>query len=193
MAEDTNEEGKKSPLVLYIAIGVGGVVLLAVVLLVGYLLFGQAPDPSEQVSEIIEQQEAEQAAEAGEAEGEGEGEPEGPKKKEVIEPAEFATTYWPFPQPITVNLTNSRKIVQIEMSISTQYDAKVIENIEMHVPALQSVAIAVIAEFQEGQVKTRDGKRELRDAIRDALNEELLELSNFGGIEHVHFTSFIVQ
>jgi flagellar FliL protein len=188
MAEDTNEEGKKSPLVLYIAIGVGGVVLLAVGLIVGYLLFGQAPDPSEQVTEIIEQQEAEEAAEAGEG-GEGEGEPEGPKKKEVLEPATFDTTYWPFPAPVTVNLTNSRKIVQIEMSISTQYDAKVIENIEMHIPALQSTAIAVIAEFQEGQVKTREGKRELRDAIRDALNEELLELSNFGGIEHVHFTS----
>ena len=187
--ENTEEEGKKSNLMLYIGIGVGGVVLLAVGLLVGYLLFGTQPDPSEEVTEIIEEQKAaEEPAEGVEGEEEL-----GPKRMEVEEPPEFETTYWPFPQAITVNLANSRKFAQIQMTISTQYDSKVLENIEAHVPALQSVAIAVIADFEESQLKTRDGKDKLRYAIRDALNESLVELTRFGGIEHIHFTNFIIQ
>lgn len=117
----------------------------------------------------------------------------GPKRMEIAEPPEYETTYWPFPQDITVNLSNSRKFVQISMSLSTQYDSQVIENIEAHVPALQSVAIAVIADFEESMMKTRKGKDELRIAIRDALNEELVLLTRFGGIEQIHFTKFIIQ
>jgi len=187
--ENTEEEGKKSNLVLYIAIGVGGIVLLAVGLVIGYLLFGGAPDPSEEVTEIIE----EQVAAENETEGEGEEVETGPKRMEIAEPPEYETTYWPFPQDITVNLSNSRKFVQISMSLSTQYDSQVIENIEAHVPALQSVAIAVIADFEESMMKTRKGKDELRIAIRDALNEELVLLTRFGGIEQIHFTKFIIQ
>ena len=47
--------------------------------------------------------------------------------------------------------------------------------------------------FEESQLKTRDGKDKLRYAIRDALNESLVELTRFGGIEHIHFTNFIIQ
>ena len=190
MAEDNNEEeGKKSNLLLYVGLGVGGVVLLAVGLLVGYLLFGTQPDPSEEVTEIIE----EQTAADNPAEGEEALEDTGPKKMEVDEPPEFETTYWPFPENITTNLANGRKFAQIQMTLSTQYDSKVIENIEAHLPALQSVAIAVIADFEESQLKSRKGKDELRFAIRDALNEELVVLTRFGGIEQIHFTNFVIQ
>ena len=50
-----------------------------------------------------------------------------------------------------------------------------------------------MSEFSDLDVAGRDGKQTLADSIRDALNEFLLDKEGFGGVEGIHFTSFVIQ
>ena len=61
MAEEVEEEPKKSNLLKIIIFVVGGILLIAVGLGIGYFLFGgePEPDPSAEVNQIIEGKEAE--------------------------------------------------------------------------------------------------------------------------------------
>ena len=51
----------------------------------------------------------------------------------------------------------------------------------------------MISDFSEDQVRGGEGRELLADALRDAINAKLEELENFGGVEDVHFTSFVLQ
>ncbi len=56
MAEEIEEEPKKSPLIKILVFVIGGVLLLLIGLGIGYVLFGGEPetDPSSEVNQIIE-------------------------------------------------------------------------------------------------------------------------------------------
>jgi flagellar FliL protein len=66
-------------------------------------------------------------------------------------------------------------------------------NVEAHQLALRSVILGVISDFTEDGVKGATGRENLSGALRDAINMKLELLENFGGIEEVHFTSFVLQ
>lgn len=191
MAENEAEEGGKGGLIKKILIfGGGGLVLIIIGLGVGYLVFGSAqPDPSEQIEEIIERkmQEKEDAA-ANEDNG-------SPQKQSKDAPEEevFATIYHEFPGTFTTNLQGSRKMLQIGVGVSTQYDDKVMVNVESHQLALRSVILGVISEFTEEDVKGQVGRDALAAGLRVGINEKLEALEGFGGVEEVHFTSFVLQ
>ena len=61
MAEELEEEPKKSNLLKIIIFVVGGILLIAIGLGIGYFIFGgePEPDPSAEVNQIIEGKEAE--------------------------------------------------------------------------------------------------------------------------------------
>jgi flagellar FliL protein len=191
MAENEAEEGGKGGLIKKILIfGGGGLVLIIIGLGVGYLVFGSAqPDPSEQIEEIIERkmQEKEDAA-ANEDNG-------SPQKQSKDAPEEevFATIYHEFPGTFTTNLQGSRKMLQIGVGVSTQYDDTVMVNVESHQLALRSVILGVISEFTEEDVKGQVGRDALAAGLRVGINEKLEALEGFGGVEEVHFTSFVLQ
>ena len=78
MAEEVEEEPKKSNLLKIIIFVVGGILLIAVGLGIGYFLFGgePEPDPSAEVNQIIEGKETEKkkTEDSESKEGEEEGE-----------------------------------------------------------------------------------------------------------------------
>jgi flagellar FliL protein len=51
----------------------------------------------------------------------------------------------------------------------------------------------VMSEYTEEDVKGMEGRERLAAALRVAINEKLMLLEQFGGIEEVHFTSFVMQ
>ena len=211
MAEDNNQENeKKSPVKLILMI-VGGIVLLGSGLGLGILVGGgESSDPSTEISQIIEKKEnpelseenkkneedEEVAAECAEEEKDAEGNcPVGPKKIPKITPEEeiFATTYYEFPGNFTTNLRDSKKFLQITVGVSTQYDEEVMVNVESHQLALRGIILGVMSEFSEADVAGRDGKQSLADSLKDALNVFLEDKEGFGGVEGIHFTSFVLQ
>ena len=66
-------------------------------------------------------------------------------------------------------------------------------NVEAHQLALRSIVLGVISDFTEEDVKGANGREKLAGALRDAINAKLEALESFGGIEEVHFTSFVLQ
>ena len=188
--EETEEEPKKGGLMRIIMLAVGALALIGVGVGTGYFLFGDKPaDPSEEIEEIIERKmkEAEEAKAAEEAANSG------PQKKEAPEVEKFITTYYEFPGNFTTNLRGSRKFLQAGIGVSTQYDEDVISNVEDHQLSLRSGILAVMSEFSEQDIEGKSGRDALAKAIAAELNTKLEELEGFGGIEHVHFTSFMLQ
>ena len=192
MAENEAEQKAGGGLVKKLLIfGGGGLVMIAVGLGAGWLIFGGAqPDPSEEIEEIIERKLAER--ETAEAEADNSTEPQ-KQSKDTPEDDVFETIYHEFAGTFTTNLDGSRKMLQLGIGVSTQYDDTVMMNVESHQLALRSVILGVISNFSEEDVKGSAGREMLAVSIRDAINGKLEALENFGGIEEVHFTSFVLQ
>ena len=211
MAEDNNQENeKKSPVKLILMI-VGGIVLLGSGLGLGILVGGgESSDPSTEISRIIEkkenpelseenkknEEEEELAAECAEEEKDAEGNcPVGPKKIPKITPEEeiFATTYYEFPGNFTTNLKESKKFLQISLGVSTQYDDQVMANVDSHQLALRSEILTIMSTFSTEDISGREGKQKLADSLKNGINDVLMKVEGFGGVENVHFTSFVLQ
>lgn len=109
------------------------------------------------------------------------------------EDSQFLTSYYEFPDPLTTNLAGSRRFLQVQVGVSTQYDAQVITNIETHAMAIRSDMLAVISGFTEDGVAGAEGRTALAGALADAINARLERLEGFGGVEDVFFPSFVLQ
>jgi flagellar FliL protein len=191
--EENNEPKKRGPMLRILAFALGGLLLIAAGLGGGYLLFGSSqPDPSEEIESIIEKKmdeaEAERVAEEETAADEAL-----KVAKEAPEVEAFITTYFEFPGTFTTNLMNSRKFAQVGIGVSTQYDESVMVNVESHQLALRSEILNAMSEFSEQDVQGKAGRVLMADALRDSINAKLMLLEGFGGIEEVHFTSFVLQ
>tara|TARA_B100000927_G_scaffold26102_1_gene19574 strand:+ start:111 stop:710 length:600 start_codon:yes stop_codon:yes gene_type:complete len=199
MAEEVEEEPKKGNLIKIIIFVVGGFLLIAVGLGIGYFLFGgePEPDPSAEVNQIIEGKEAEKkkTEEVENKEGEEEGEDGIIKKnvKAIPEVDSYETTYFEFPGDFTTNLKGSRKFLQVSVGVSTQYDEKVMEVVDSHQLALRSEILSTISDFTEEDISGSDGKKKLSERLMVVLNKKLESLDEFPGIEDVYFTAFILQ
>ena len=199
MAEEVEEEPKKGNLIKIIIFVVGGFLLIAVGLGIGYFLFGgePEPDPSAEVNQIIEGKEAEKkkTEEVENKEGAEEGDDGIIKKnvKAIPEVDSYETTYFEFPGDFTTNLKGSRKFLQVSVGVSTQYDEKVMEVVDSHQLALRSEILSTISDFTEEDISGSDGKRKLSERLMVVLNKKLETLNEFPGIEDVYFTAFILQ
>ena len=191
MAEEEVEEKKsKGGLIKIILFAVGGIMLVVMGLGVGYFVFGSSqPDPSEEIETIIERkmEEAEAAKSAADNAS--------PQKvsKETPEQENFITIYYEFPGTFTTNLRGSRKMLQVGIGVSTQYDDTVMMNVEAHELALRSTVLGVLSEFGEEDVQGTNGKAALASALKEGINSKLTLLENFGGVEEVLFTSFVLN
>lgn len=198
MAEEVEEEPKKSNLLKIIIFVVGGFLLIAIGLGIGYFIFGgePEPDPSAEVNQIIEGKEAEKKkTEVENKEGEEEGEDGIVKKnvKSIPEVDSYETTYFEFPGDFTTNLKGSRKFLQVSVGVSTQYDEKVMEVVDSHQLALRSEILSTISDFTEEDISGSNGKKKLSERLIVVLNKKLESLDEFPGIEDVYFTAFILQ
>ena len=213
MADNKDENEKKGGIVKIAIFAVAGLVLLGVGLGIGALIFGggSEPDPSAEISEIIEgkdkaqknekenipvenaEDETEVEMECTEnADGEEECVPKKKVKKVNVE-EKFLTTYYEFPGNFTTNLRESKKFLQVTVGVSTQYDEEVMTNVESHQLAMRGIILGVMSEYSDQDVAGRDGKQALSVSIKEALNEFLLDKEGFGGVEGIHFTSFVIQ
>ena len=189
MAEEADKKNNGG-IVKYIMFGIGGLALVGLGLGAGFFVFGsKAADPSEEIEQIVERKmrEAEEAAAAA-AEADT-----GPEKKEAPEVKNFLTTYYEFSGTFTTNLKESRKFLQAGIAVSTQYDDAVLANVETHQLALRSEILGTMSEFSGEAIQGKSGRDELAEAIENSLNKKLEELEGFGGVEYVHFTSFMLQ
>ena len=202
MAEEIEEEPKKSGLIKIVIFAVAGILLLVIGLGIGYLMFGGDPetDPSAEVNQIIQgkdkfDQENKALEDKKKLEGETEGEDGILKKnvKAIPETDSYETTYFEFPGDFTTNLKGSRKFLQVSVGVSTQYDEQVMATVDQHQLAMRSEILSTISDFTEEDISGSDGKKKLSKKLLKVLNAKLETLKEFPGIEDVYFTAFILQ
>jgi len=154
----------------------------------GWFYFSTLQSPVSEALRLIER-------DAPDAAAEQEQDPAEPQKVPRVPPETdaFVTSYYNFEEPLTTNLFGSRRFLQVGISISTQYDATVMTHVETHEAAIRSDMLAVAGGFTEEQISGREGRAGLATALRDAINERLVTLEGFGGVEGVFFTSFVLQ
>ena len=191
MAEEAPK--KKINFIKIALFGLGPIVLIGLGLGIGAFLFMPTQTPVEQVEALIEKK-LKQAGQLPSADGMNEEDLEPQKvSKETPVNETFVTGYYTFADNFTTNLNKSKQFLQISVGVSTQYDETVIENVEKHQMALRSEVLGVIGTYSVEDIDGKLGRDKLADSIMEAINVKLLDLEGFGGVEGVHFTSFVLQ
>lgn len=109
------------------------------------------------------------------------------------DPDKYQATYYQIDAPFTSNLKDSGAFAQISLAIGTYYDSRVLENIKQHEIAVRSAVLMRIADQDEEELSTPQGKERLQKELKDAINKVLVEKAGFGGVDNVYFTNFVIQ
>ena len=184
--EDTEDEGKKkSPIVKIILIFLGllivvGITVTATLFASGFFDAGKEEDAEEALAELEAA-----AAEAAAA----------PEKVQLDSPelSKFQQSYYQLEKELTSNIANSRKVMQASVAIMTHYDDRVVANVEKHVFALRNVMLMVMSQQTEADLADPEFRIKLAEEFKFVMNAELEALEDFGGIEQVYLTEFVVQ
>ena len=184
------EPKKKKPIVLIIG-GVVGLIVLIVGIVLGTLFFTGYFNPKPPVD-------PEAAAEAADAHGGGHGDKKGDAKpgkktKDSPELTRFEYTYMQIEREFLVNVSGSKKVMSVQIAVMTHYDDRVFENVKKHDFAIRSAVMDVMRLTTDADLVKPDFRKDLAVKIRDAINTLLEKYEDFGGIEEIHFTNFIVQ
>ena len=204
--EGEGEEKKKSPMVKIILLAVGITVLLIGSVVGTLFASGFFSKKAPSADELLDAHENAGAGGHGAAAG-GHGKPadkakdvkkdDSPQKKAIPEEAatRFEKSYMELDdkKALVTNLSGSRKVMQVSLSLMTMYDERVFKNVEKHRAALRSGLLDVLRQVTEAELAKPDFRNELALRLRDRINSELERLENFGGIEEVFFTEFVVQ
>ena len=110
-----------------------------------------------------------------------------------VDPRVFQATYHVLENNFTSNLRGGQAFVQIGIGVSTYYDERVIEHLEKHEMAIRSAILMTLSEADPIAIATSEGKEALRQQLKNAVNRVLTNKEGFGGIDEVHFTSFVTQ
>ena len=189
--EGAGEKKPKSPIVLII-VGVVGLLVILASTVVGTLFLTGFFNPKP-----VDPEHTEAAADAHGGKGAGgkdakDGKP-GKKTKDSPELVRFEYTYMQIEREFLVNLSGSKKVMSVQIAVMTHYDDRVFENVKKHEFALRSVIMDVMRQTQEADMVKPDFRKELAAKIRDAINTLLEKYEDFGGVEDIYFTNFIVQ
>ena len=195
-AEVAEEEPKKKKPIVLIIGGVIGLIVLIVGIVLGTLFFTGYFNPKP----IVDPELAEGAANGNGAPGapgapgdkKVDGKP-GKKTKDSPELTRFEYTYMQIEREFLVNISGSKKVMSVQIAVMTHYDDRVFENVKKHDFAIRSAVMDVMRLTTDAELAKPEFRKELAVKIRDSINTLLEKYEDFGGIEEIHFTNFIVQ
>lgn len=184
------DETKKKLPIIPIILGILVVVLVAVGAVFATLLLtgGMSDDALE--AELAALENASAPAEAGGADALA---AVPPQLKVTPSPSRLATLYYEMQRPLTANLTGSRRVMQVTIAIMTHYDQLVVDNILRHELAIRSALLTVLSNTPEENLIRENFRLELGEEMRVTINSVLEQFENFGGVESVYFTEFLIQ
>ncbi len=190
--EKPAKKGKLKPiligLVALLVIGGGGAA--AGFFLAGTSADAHAADPD--VPQLVPREGAHEETAAPAASG-GHGESPATGAEPRVDPTRYTATYHSIEAPFTSNLNESTAFVQMAIGVSTYYDARVVDAVKAHEPAIRSAVLMQLAATDEALIANSAGRQQLQRDLTRVINQVLREKTGFGGIDNVYFTSFVVQ
>jgi len=209
MAEEAGEvEDKPKKPILKIILLVVGILVLLGGTVAGTLFFTGFFSKKAAASAEAQLEDAEKAAKegqggAGAGGGDGHG---GPAKavagaaskperslKKSPELTRFEYSYKQMEKELLSNLTGTRKVMQVQIAFMTSYDERVFKNVEKHEFAIRGALLDAMRQYTEADVNRPEFRKELAEKLKEETNKVLEKYEDFGGIDAVHFTTFIVQ
>jgi flagellar FliL protein len=187
-----DEEKAKSPILKIILIVFG--VILVIAISVGGTLFATGFFESERNKDAEAAIAALEAAATAQATADAEA-AAGPDKVQLDSPelSKFQQSYYQLEKELVVNIANSRKVMQASVAIMTHYDERVISNVEKHSFPLRNAMLIVMSQQTEQSIVDPAFRRKLAEELKLVMNATLEQLEDFGGIEDVYLTEFVVQ
>jgi flagellar FliL protein len=181
------EPKKKKPILLIALIAISTILLLVVVIFTtlyfsGYFEHKSEAAAHEKVDELNKEADAAKAT------------PGGPDKvtKDSVN-TRFENTYLQIDKEFMTNLTGSKKVMVVQIAVMTHYDNRVFDNVKKHEFAIRSGILDVMRQTTEAEAARPDFRSELAAKIKVVMNDMLKKYEDFGGIEDVFFTSFVMQ
>ena len=174
---------------LIIAAAALGSILLITGLITGILFLTGAFDSDEEIMRRLN------AIEGGSAEISSQPEDDSgePQLLELPDTNRLDTLYHQFAQVFTVNVSNSRKVMQLNLTLSTHYDQMVLDNVIKHELAVRSAILDHLSFVTEEQTLEVGFRQRMGDELALVVNSELERNEGFGGIERILFTEFLMQ
>lgn len=187
-----DEVQAKSPVLKIIMIVVGILLLVAITVgatlaATGFFAPTATQDPEAAIAALEAAADEEAAAAAAAASG--------PSKVQLDSPelSKFQQSYYQLEKELVVNIANSRKVMQASIAIMTHYDDRVVDNVEKHTFPLRNAMLTVMSQQTDANLADPDFRKNLSEELKIVMNAKLEELEDFGGIEAVYLTEFVVQ
>jgi flagellar FliL protein len=186
-------EAKPKKSMLKIILGVVGLIVLLVGTVFGTLFFSGYFHPKPPVDpDAVEEAHGAADAHGGGDHGKKDSKPSKLSKKSP-ELNRFEYSYMQIEKDFLVNIQNSKKVMSLSLAIMTHYDERVFENVKKHDLALRSTILDILRQVPESDLNKPEFRIELARKIRDAMNSQLEKYEDFGGIEDVFYTNFVIQ
>ena len=194
MAEEEKQaEGKrKLPLLKVLVLAIGALVLLGLLVVAVLVLTGYFDKVDARSVEAQLEQVRREAAAAAPAPGKRASEADRGAKAKKEQPR-YEYRYLEFERPLVANVASSRRVMQVQIAFMTRFDERVTNNLKKHEFALRSAALDVMRQTTEAELGNPDFRKILGERLRTEINAVLERLEEFGGVEEVYFTSFVVQ
>ena len=186
-AEEGEEQPKKKKPILKILLFVLGAIVLMVGVAFGTLYFSGYFEKKAELAAMDKLEELEAAASKAKVEAPSK------IKKEAPEATRFEKNYLQLDKELMTNITGSKKVMVVQVALMTHYDTRVFDNVKKHEFALRSAMLDVMRQTTEADVAKPDFRKELAAKLKTEVNELLEKFEDFGGIEDVFFTSFVMQ
>ncbi|WP_137297507.1 flagellar basal body-associated FliL family protein [Psychromonas sp. SP041] len=112
----------------------------------------------------------------------------------VAETPKMTANYVPMPRPLVFNVLegNRNRTAQIKVQLMVIDKASEIL-VRKHIPLLESTLVSVFGEASAEQLRSPQGKNELRKTVLEALNKATTMVENRALIHTVLFTGFVLQ
>jgi len=177
---------KKKPILKIILIVLGAIVLMVGVAF-GTLFFSGYFEKKAELAAQDKLEELEAAASKAKVEAPSK------IKKEAPEATRFEKNYLQLEKELMTNITGSKKVMVVQVALMTHYYTRVFDNVKKHEFALRSAMLDVMRQTTEAEVSKPDFRKELAVKLKEVANELLEKFEDFGGIEDIFFTSFVMQ
>lgn len=184
---DRDKIGRKT--LVIIAAACLGSILIVTALITGILFLTGAFDRDNEIIQRLN------AIEGGDAVSRlmPEANEDGPQLLQLPDTNRLDTLYHQFVPAFTVNVSNSRKVMQLNLTLSTHYDEMVIDNVIKHELAVRSAILEYLSFVTEEETLEVGFRQKVGDELALVINAELERNEGFGGIERILFTEFLMQ
>ena len=168
--------------------GLAGILLL-VGIMMGILYLSGALNSNDELIERLNAIEGGGAAMSSASEED----PNAPQLLELPDTNRLDTLYHQFAQVFVVNVAESRKVMQLNLTLSTHYDQMVIDNVIKHELAVRSAILEHLSFVTEDETLEVGFRQKMGEELALVVNAELEQTEGFGGIERILFTEFLMQ